>query len=67
MKIWGIQDREAQEQFRFYWAPGLTNDVDYFTKWLCGSHNREKKPRYLIPKDIVDDLRRSLLQAPYEY
>ena len=67
MKNWWIRDREAQEQFRFYWAPGLNNDADYFTKHFCEAHHREKRPRFLTPKEIVNELRKSLGQAPHEY
>jgi hypothetical protein len=67
MKNWWIRDREAQEQFRFYWAPGLTNDADYFTKHFCEAHHREKRPRFLTPKEIVNDLREACGQAPHVY
>ena len=26
MKLWWIRDRESQEQFRYYWAPGSENE-----------------------------------------
>ena len=29
MKMWCLRDRESQEQFRYYWAPGSENEVDY--------------------------------------
>ena len=32
MKLWWRRDREYQEQFRYYLAPGLENEVDYSTK-----------------------------------
>ena len=31
-KLWWIRDRESQEQFRYYWAPGSENEGDYSTK-----------------------------------
>ena len=31
MKMWWLRDRESQEQFRYYWAPGYQNEVDYST------------------------------------
>ena len=67
MKNWWLRDREAQEQFKFYWAPGLNNDADYFTKHFCEAHHREKRPRFLTPKEIVNELRKSLGQTPHEY
>ena len=32
MKLWWLRDRESQEQFRYYWAPGSENEGDYSTK-----------------------------------
>ena len=32
MKLWWLRDRESQEQFRYYWAPGSENEGDYITK-----------------------------------
>ena len=32
MKLWWLRDRESQEQFRYYWAPGSENVGDYSTK-----------------------------------
>ena len=32
MKLWWIRDRESQDQFRYYWAPGFKNQRDYSTK-----------------------------------
>ena len=28
MKLWWLRDRESQEQFRYYWAPGSENEGD---------------------------------------
>ena len=32
MKLWWLRDRESQEQFRYYWAPGSENEGVYSTK-----------------------------------
>ena len=32
IKLWWIRDRESQEQFEYYWAPGSENEGDYITK-----------------------------------
>ena len=32
MKLWWLREREYQEQFRYYWAPGSKNEGDYSTK-----------------------------------
>ena len=32
IKLWWLRDRESQEQFRYYWAPGSENEGDYSTK-----------------------------------
>ena len=31
MQLWCIQDRESQDQFQYYWAPGPENEGDYST------------------------------------
>ena len=28
IKLWWLRDRESQEQFRYYWAPGSENEGD---------------------------------------
>ena len=32
MKLWWLRDRESQEHFKYYWAPGQDNEGDYITK-----------------------------------
>ena len=32
MKLWWLQDRQSQEQFRYYWAPRPQNEGVYITK-----------------------------------
>ena len=32
MKLWWLRDRESQDQFRYYWAPGSENEGDCNTK-----------------------------------
>ena len=32
LRFWWLKCREAQQQFRFYWAPGRDNWGDYSTK-----------------------------------
>ena len=32
MKLWWLRNRESQEQFRYYWAPGSENVGYYSTK-----------------------------------
>ena len=41
---------QAQEQFRFYWAPGIWNLADYFTKHHAPSH-RNTGSIYLTSPD----------------
>jgi len=40
MRFHWLRDREAQDQFRFYWRPGTTNDGDYYTKHHAPSHHQ---------------------------
>ncbi len=39
--------RKAQNQFQFFWRPGPTNRVDYWTKHHCAAHHIEKHPKIL--------------------
>ena len=32
MNIWWLRDRESQDKFHYYWAPGPDNEGDYSTK-----------------------------------
>ena len=42
MKLWWLRDRESQEQFRYYWAPGSEKEGDY--------SNKNNPPIYHEPK-----------------
>jgi len=53
MRFYWLRCREAQRQFRFYWAPGKTNLGDYWTKHHCAAHHIEKRPTILTSQSIV--------------
>ena len=42
---------QAQEQFRFYWAPGIWILADYFTKHHAPSHHGNTRSLYLTSPD----------------
>ena len=46
-----LKCRQAQEQFRFYWAPGIWNLADYFTKHHPPSHHVNTRSLYLTSPD----------------
>ena len=49
MKLWWLRDRESQEQFRYYWAPGSENKGDYSTKNHPPIYNEAKRAKpYLV-------------------
>ena len=49
MKLWWIRDRESQEQFRYYWAPGSENEGDYSTNTHPPIYHEEKRANpYLV-------------------
>ena len=66
MRFHWLRDREAQSQFRFYWAPGKENLGDYWTKHHCAAHHIEKRPTILTPQSIVTALRASLQRNPFQ-
>ena len=49
MTLWWIRDRESQEQFRYYWAPGSEDEGDYSTKHHLPIYNESKRANpYLV-------------------
>ena len=48
-KLWWLRDRESQEQFRYYWAPGSENEGDYSTKYHPPIYHEAKRANpYLV-------------------
>ena len=43
MKLWWLRDRESQDQFRYYWAPGSEHEGDYITKHHLPSYHEAKR------------------------
>ena len=64
MNHWYMRDKQDQKQFRYYWRAGPNNDADYHSKHHSPSHHREKRPRYLTPKEVLDTLRISQGKIP---
>jgi hypothetical protein len=55
MRFEWLKDREAKEQFCFYWWLGKTNLADYFTKHHPPVHHRNMRAEFLTR---VADLQR---------
>ena len=51
MRYYWIQDRTTQGHFLIYWAKGLGNLADYFTKHHPASHHRAMRPVYVHVPD----------------
>jgi hypothetical protein len=64
MRFWWLRDRDAQEQFQFFWRPGTTNRGDYWTKHHCSAHHQEKQIEILTPLFIIQALRASTNRCP---
>ena len=47
VRFWWLVDRTEQGQFRFFWAPGMLNLADYYTKKHPASHHKKVRPIYL--------------------
>jgi hypothetical protein len=63
-EIW-LCCREAQRQFRFYLAPGISNIGDYWTKHHCAAHHIDKCPTIILtPQSIGTALQASLHHNP---
>ena len=65
MRYWWMQDRSDQKQFRYYWVLGPTNNADYYTKHFCEAHHREKRPKILTPKSVLNALRLAQGKTPH--
>ena len=49
MQFWWLRDRQSQDQFRYYWAPGSENEGDYNTKHHPPIyHLAKRKNPYLV-------------------
>ena len=49
MKMWWLRDRESQDHFRYYWAPGSENEEDYSTKHHPPIYHESKRAnQYLV-------------------
>jgi hypothetical protein len=53
MRFYWIRDRTQQGQFKVFWAPGICNRADYFTKHHSPAHHRLMCPRYLHEPDSI--------------
>ena len=67
MQHWYLRDKRDQKQFRYYWSNGKSNDADYQTKHHCSAHHREQRPRFLTPRNLLNELRKSLGKTPHTY
>ena len=47
MRYWWMKDRIQQGQFNLTWAPGKSNESDYFTKHHPPWYHRQMRYRYL--------------------
>ena len=66
MRFWWLRDREAQGQFRIYWASGKDNRADYHTKHHCAAHHQMVRPRLFTSPQVVQALRASLRRRPHQ-
>ena len=48
MRFYWLKDRQEQQQFDIYWAPGQVNQANYFTKHHPPTHHRALRPIYLF-------------------
>ena len=46
LRLYWLRCREAQGQFRFFWAPGGENWGDYYMKHHHPIHHESKRPQY---------------------
>ena len=56
MRFYWLKDRQEQQQFDIYWAPGQVNLADYFTKHHPPTHHRALRPIYLFDNNKQLDM-----------
>ena len=56
MRFYWLKCRQAQEQFKIYWAPGRENLADYYTKFHSPAHHKAVRPIYLYDKNNQLDM-----------
>jgi hypothetical protein len=56
MRFHWLRDRECQQQFKFYWRPGKTNDADYWTKHHSATHHVNINKEFLTPYIVLEML-----------
>ena len=64
MRFFWLKDREAQEQFRFFWRAGATNLADYWTKHHPGAHHRNMRKEFLTTMHELTKLREEIRGGP---
>ena len=57
MRFEWLKDRQAKEQFRFYWRAGKTNLADYFTKHHPPAHHRNVRNEFLTRVADLQEMR----------
>ena len=57
MRFHWLRDRECQEQFCIYWAPGKLNYADYWTKHHTAKHHAKTRKEFLTPRIALEILR----------
>ena len=57
MRFEWLKDREAKNQFQFYWRAGKTNLADYFTKHHPPAHHRKIRAEFLTQVAVLQKLR----------
>ena len=64
MRYHWIRDRDAQGHFKFYWARGIDNWADYFTKHHSPSYHIATRPNYILKNHLVwQSVSRSILNV----
>ena len=53
MRFHWLRDRECQEQFCIYWAPGKLNYADYWTKHHTAKHYAKTRKEFLTPHIVL--------------
>ena len=48
MRLYWLQDRVKNKEFKVYWSQGKNNLADYYTKHFSPTYHQQVRPTYIL-------------------
>ena len=48
MRLYWLQDRTTNKEFKIYWSQGNNNLADYYTKHFSPTYHQQIRPTYIL-------------------